>query len=158
EVLEVPIEIVKEVVTRVAPGISKRNDVKEIEFANAPTDERLEHLGQVLDVLLVDDDVDVDDEAPGRERSLEPRRLLDESARRADQGVVKFRGVPVKRKGDLVETVVPGTLEERRIVEHPPVRDRLHFAVAGALAELHEVEEVRVHRRLAARENEPIRA
>ena len=54
-----------------------------------------EHLGQVLHVHLVDDDVDVDDEAFACERGLEARGLLDERAGGSDQCVVKLCGVSV---------------------------------------------------------------
>ena len=149
-------DVVEEVLARLRPGVAERDDVEEVELLDAPADEGVEHLGQVPDVLLVDDDVDVDDEPLRRERRLEPRGLVLERAGRAHEGVVDLGVVAVEREGDLVEPVLRRRVEELGVLEHPAVGHGLDLAVAGALAELHEVEEVRVHRRLAAGEDEPL--
>ena len=87
------IEIVEQVIARLRPGVAERDDVQEVELADAPAVERLHHLGQVTDVLLVDDDVEVDDHPLRVERRAQALHLFDEGARRADERVVQLRVV-----------------------------------------------------------------
>jgi hypothetical protein len=64
---------------------------------------------------------------------------------------------PCSAERDLVEPVVRRAVQELGVLEHAAVRDCLDLPVAGLPPELHEVEEVGVHGRLAARQDQALR-
>jgi hypothetical protein len=109
---------------------------------------------QLLDVAAVDAHVDVHDRAAVGERVLEAGDLLRERAGDADQRVVDLGVGAVDRERDLGEAGVERLGQEVPVGEQPAVGDGLDARVAGQPAQAHEVDEARVDRRLAARQDQ----
>ena len=120
-----------------------------------PTDEaERDDLVDVRDVLLVDADVDVHDDASVAAGADHALHQPVEGALDAREAVVQLGRVAVQAERDLAETGLDGRQVEVALREHVAVGDRLHPAVADLPGVADEVDELRMDRALAARQDD----
>ena len=131
-----------------------RDHVQEIELAHADRQAELDDLIDVGHVLLVDADVDVDDDAVLADRAHHALHQLVKGAGGAGQPVVQLGCVAVQAVRDLAEPSLDGGVVEFPLREHHAVGDGLDAVVADLLGVADEVDELRVDRAFAARQDD----